>query len=104
MWRGAVSFGMVAIPVRMYLANESKGVSFRLLCPRDGSPLKNRRWCPVEDREVGWNEAVRGYEVARDEYVRIEDEELESLPLATTRIIGGEVAPERPAARRRRAS
>jgi DNA end-binding protein Ku len=87
MWRGAISFGMVAIPVRMYLANESKGVSFRLLCPRDGAPLRNKRWCPVEDCEVGWNDAVRGYEVAKDEYVRVEDEELESLPLSTTHTI-----------------
>ncbi len=87
MWRGAISFGMVAIPVRMYLATESKGVSFRLLCPRDGAPLKNRRWCPVEDREVGWNDAVRGYEVAKDEYVRIEDEELDNLPLKTAHTI-----------------
>jgi len=87
MWRGAISFGMVAIPVRMYLANESKGVSFRLLCPHDGAPLRNKRWCPVEDREVGWNDAVRGYEVAKDEYVRIEDEELENLPLNTTHTI-----------------
>ncbi len=87
MWRGAISFGMVAIPVRMYLANESKGVSFRLLCPRDGAPLRNKRWCPVEDREVGWNESVRGYEVGKDEYVRVEDEELDNLPLRTTHTI-----------------
>ena len=87
MWRGAISFGMVAIPVRMYLATESKGVSFRLLCPHDGAPLKNKRWCPVEDREVGWNETVRGYEVGKDEYVRIEDQELENLPLHTTHAI-----------------
>lgn len=87
MWRGAISFGMVAIPVRMYLANESKGVSFRLLCPRDGAALRNKRWCPVEDREVGWNETVRGYEVGKDEYVRVEDEELENLPLSTTHTI-----------------
>jgi DNA end-binding protein Ku len=87
MWRGAISFGMVAIPVRMYLATESKGISFRLLCPNDGSPLKNKRWCPVEDREVGWNETVRGFEVGKDEYVRIEDEELENLPLKTTHSI-----------------
>jgi DNA end-binding protein Ku len=87
MWRGAISFGMVAIPVRMYLANESKGVSFRLLCPRDGAPLRNKRWCPVEDREVGWNETVRGYEVGKDEYVRVEDDELDNLPLSTTHTI-----------------
>jgi DNA end-binding protein Ku len=87
MWRGAISFGMVAIPVRMYLATESKGVSFRLLCPNDGAPLKNKRWCPVEDREVGWNETVRGFEVGKDEYVRIEDDDLENLPLQTTHAI-----------------
>jgi DNA end-binding protein Ku len=87
MWRGAISFGMVAIPVRMYLANESKGVSFRLLCPRDGAPLRNKRWCPVEDVEVGWNDAVRGFEVGKDEYVQVDDEELDSLPLTTTHTI-----------------
>jgi len=87
MWRGAVSFGMVAIPVRMYLANESKGVSFRLLCPKDGAPLRNRRWCPVEDAEVGWNETVRGYEVAKDEFVRVDDDDLDGLPLSTTHAI-----------------
>jgi len=87
MWRGAISFGMVAIPVRMYLATEAKGVSFRLLCPRDGAPLRNRRWCPVEDREVGWNDAVRGYEISKDEYVQVEDEELENLPLSTNHTI-----------------
>ena len=87
MWRGAISFGMVAIPVKMYLATEAKGVSFRLLCPNDGAPLKNKRWCPVEDKEVGWNETVRGYEVGKDEYVQVEDEELESLPLKTAHAI-----------------
>lgn len=87
MWRGAISFGMVAIPVRMYLATESKGVSFRLLCPNDGSPLKNKRYCPVEEREVGWNETVRGFEVGKDEYVTVEDNDLETLPLKTTHAI-----------------
>jgi len=87
MWRGAISFGMVAIPVRMYLATESKGVSFRLLCPRDGAPLRNKRWCSVEDREIGWNDAVRGFEVAKDEYVQVDDEDLDNLPLSTTHTI-----------------
>lgn len=87
MWRGAISFGMVAIPIRLYLATESKSVSFRLLCPHDLTPLKNRRWCPAEDREVGWNEAVRGYEVAKDEYVVIEDSDLDNLPLASSHTI-----------------
>ncbi|MFN2568585.1 MAG: Ku protein [Candidatus Dormibacteria bacterium] len=87
MWRGAISFGMVAIPVRLYLATESKGVSFRLLCPEDHEPIKNRRWCPRENREIGWNEAVRGFEVGKDEYLVIEDRELDDLPLATAHTI-----------------
>ena len=58
MWRGAISFGMVAIPVRLYLATESKSVSFRLLCPNDHTPVRNKRWCPEEDREIGWSEAL----------------------------------------------
>jgi DNA end-binding protein Ku len=87
MWRGAISFGMVAIPVRMYLATESRSVSFRLLCPEDHTPIKQKRWCPVEDREIGWTEAVRGYEVGKDEYVIVDDEDLDRLPLPTAQTI-----------------
>lgn len=87
MWRGAISFGMVAIPVRMYVATESKSVSFRLLCPNDHTPIRNRRWCEVEQREIGWNEVVRGYEVAKDEFVIIDDKDLDELPLPTAHTI-----------------
>jgi len=87
MWRGAISFGMVAIPVRMYLATESKSVSFRMLCPRDFTPIKQKRWCPEEDREVGWTETVRGFEVAKDEYVAIDDSDLDNLPLPSAQTI-----------------
>ncbi len=87
MWRGAISFGMVAIPVRLYLATESKSVSFRLLCPNDQTPVRNKRWCPEEDREIGWSEALRGYEVGKDEYVIVTDSDLDNLPLTTTHTI-----------------
>jgi DNA end-binding protein Ku len=87
MWRGAISFGLVAIPVRLYLATESKSVSFRLLCPNDLQPIRNKRWCTVEDKEIGWNEAVRGYEVGKDEFVLIDDSDLEKLPLKSTHTI-----------------
>ncbi len=78
---------MVAIPVRMYLATESRSVSFRMLCPNDSTPIKQKRWCTVEDREIGWTETVRGYEVAKEEYVRIDDADLDRLPLPTTRAV-----------------
>src|SRR5258708_28781953 len=87
MWRGAISFGMVAIPVRMYLATESKSVSFRLLCPNDHTPIKNKRWCELEQKEIGWNEGVRGYEVAKDEFVLIDDKDLDELPLPSQHTI-----------------
>ena len=87
MWRGAISFGMVAIPVRLYLATESKSVSFRLLCPNDKTPIRNKRWCPTEDKEIGWNEALRGFEVGKDDYVIIEDNDLDELPLNSTHTI-----------------
>ena len=87
MWRGAISFGMVAIPVRMYLATESKSVSFRMLCPSCGRPIRQKRWCVHEDREIGWTETARGYEVAKDEFVRIEDADLERIPLSTTKAV-----------------
>ncbi|TMD07822.1 MAG: Ku protein [Chloroflexi bacterium] len=87
MWRGAISFGMVAIPVRMYLATESKSVSFRMLCPSCGRPIRQKRWCPHEDREIGWTETARGYEVAKDEYVQVDDADLERLPLSTTKAV-----------------
>jgi DNA end-binding protein Ku len=87
-WRGAISFGMVAIPVRLYSAAEQRsGVSLHLLCPRDGARIRNLRWCPTEQREVPWNEVVRGYEVARDEYVVLTEEDLASLPLRSAHTI-----------------
>src|SRR4030088_401977 len=81
MWRGAISFGMVAIPIRMYLATESKSIHFRLLCPNDHVPVKNKRWCPEEDREIAWSAAVRGFEVGKGELVEIDDSDLDTLPL-----------------------
>ncbi len=87
MWRGAISFGMVAIPVRMYVATEAHGVSFRLLCPHCQLPIKNQRHCPTDDRMVPWNEVLRGYEVSKDRFVILQDDELDKLPLKTTKTI-----------------
>jgi DNA end-binding protein Ku len=84
MWRGAISFGMVAIPVRLYLATESKSVSFRMLCPDDLTPIRNKRWCVEEDKEIPWNATVRGYEVGKDEFVVVDDSDLDKLPLTTS--------------------
>lgn len=87
-WRGVLSFGMVAIPIRMYLATESSSkVSFNLLCPDHKTRIKNKRWCPEGDHEVQWGDVVRGYEYEKGSYVVMEDEDLEKLPLKSSKTI-----------------
>ncbi len=63
MWKGAVSFGMVSIPVRMYLATESRSVSFRSLCPCHQQPIKQKRHCSVTDDVLEWKDVIKGYEL-----------------------------------------
>ncbi|HYM51555.1 MAG TPA: Ku protein [Candidatus Limnocylindrales bacterium] len=88
MWRGAISFGMVAIPVRMYVATEAHStVSFRQLCPHCQQPIKQQRHCPVDDHVVAFSEVLKGYEVSKDHYVVMEESDLDQLPLKTTRTI-----------------
>src|SRR5438128_2191506 len=88
MWRGAISFGMVAIPVRMYLATEAhSAVSFRQLCPHCQLPIKQQRHCPTDDHVVAFNDVLKGYEVSKNQFVLIDEEDLDKLPLKTTRTI-----------------
>jgi DNA end-binding protein Ku len=87
MWKGVISFGMVSIPVRLYVATESHSVSFRQLCGEHLSPIKYKRWCQTGDHEVAYADIVKGYEVGADNYVVIQDAELDNLPLPTSRQI-----------------
>lgn len=86
-WNGLITFGMVSIPVKLFVATESKDVSFNQLHAACHSRLKQLRWCPVCEREVGWDEIVRGYEYAKDQYVVLTDEDFEKLPLPSQRVI-----------------
>ncbi len=86
-WKGAISFGMVTIPVRLYSATEDRDIHFRLLHRPDAAPVAEKRFCTVEDREVSWNELARGYEVSRGEYVLVEPEELDAIAPETARTI-----------------
>src|SRR5438552_3182138 len=77
-----------SIPVRLYLATESTSkVSFNLLCPEHKSRIKNKRWCVEGDHEVAWSEVVRGYEYEKGSYVELTDEDLEKLPLRSSKAI-----------------
>jgi len=88
MWKGAIQFGLVTIPVKLYLATESRaGVSFNLLHREDLSRIQMKIFCPVEEEVIPRTETVKGYEYGPDQYVVISDEDLESLPLKTVRSI-----------------
>ena len=87
MWKGAIQFGLVTIPVKLYLATESKGISFNMLHKDDLSRIQMKVWCPVEDEPISRSDTVKGYEYAPGEYVVVTDEDLERVPLKTVRSI-----------------
>ena len=88
MWKGAVQFGLVTIPVKLYLATESKStISFNLLHETDHSRIQMKIWCPEDEKLIPRSDTVRGYEYAPDQYVVITEEDLEEVPLKTVRSI-----------------
>jgi len=85
-WKGSMQFGMVNIPVALYVATESTSkVSFNLLCPDHKSRIKNKRWCPVGEHEVA--STVKGFEYEKGQYVIFDENDLEKLPLRSSRSI-----------------
>jgi DNA end-binding protein Ku len=86
-WSGAISFGLVNVPVKVYSAVSRKTVRFHQLHDKDGVPIRQKRVCPADDEEVSYEHVVKGYEVAKDQYVVIEPEELEALDPKKTRSI-----------------
>jgi DNA end-binding protein Ku len=87
MWKGAIQFGLVTIPVKLYLATESRGISFNMLHKTDLSRIQMKVWCPVEDEPISRSDTVKGFEHSPGEYVVITDEDLENVPLKTVRSI-----------------
>ena len=87
MWKGAIQFGLVTIPIKLYLATESKGISFNMLHKTDLSRIQMKVWCPVEDEPISRSDTVKGFEYAPGEYVVVTDEDLEKVPLKTVRSI-----------------
>lgn len=85
-WKGSISFGLVNIPVKLYSATEDKEFSFNQLCS-NGHRIQYKRWCPVEDREVPWNEIQKGYEISKDRYVLLAKEDFENIKIKTTKTI-----------------
>jgi DNA end-binding protein Ku len=82
-WNGSISFGLVNIPVGLALATTPKAkqsdVSFRTLHRECKTPIRQKRWCPTHEREVGPDEIVKGWEVTKGEFVIVEDADLEAI-------------------------
>jgi DNA end-binding protein Ku len=87
MWKGAVSFGLVMIPVRLYTATEQKDIAFRQVHREDGGRIRFRRFCTVDDQEVPYEDIAKGYELADGEIVVLTEEDMAELPLPTTKNI-----------------
>ncbi|HUA43512.1 MAG TPA: Ku protein [Streptosporangiaceae bacterium] len=87
MWKGAVSFGLVMIPVKLYAATEQKDIAFRQVHREDGGRIRFRRFCSIEDVEVPYEDIAKGYELPGGEVVVLTEEDMADLPLPTTRNI-----------------
>ncbi|NMA01228.1 MAG: Ku protein [Clostridia bacterium] len=86
-WKGAISFGLVNIPIKLYTATESKDIKFRFLHERCKSPINYKRICPVCETEVENKDLVKGYEYETGKFVIINDEDFEKIPLETVKAI-----------------
>jgi DNA end-binding protein Ku len=86
-WNGAISFGLVSIPIKVVNATESHAISFRQIHTEDGGRIRYRKFCELEDREVTQSEIGKGYEDADGSIVPITDEDLAQLPIPTAKTI-----------------
>src|SRR5919107_2600165 len=86
-WRGTISFGLVTIPVRLYVATESKNVPTHQIHMSDGGRVQYKRVCAIDGAEVPYEEIGRGYESASGEIVLLSDDDLSMLPANTSRSI-----------------
>src|SRR4051812_17317021 len=86
-WSGAISFGLVNVPVKLYSAVSKKTVRFHQLHDKDGVRIQQKRYCPADGEEVPYESIVKGYEITPEQYVIIEPGELEALEPRKTKTI-----------------
>jgi DNA end-binding protein Ku len=86
-WNGSISFGLVNIPIGLALATQRSDVAFRTLHRECGTPIKQKRFCPHHERDVEADELVKGWEVAKGEFVLVEESDLEAVALQRSQSI-----------------
>lgn len=89
-WKGAVSFGLVSVPVKLYAATESHDVSFRQVHAKDGGRIKYQRVCSLDGEEVPYSDIAKGYETEDGEMVILSDDDMAELPATSSREIAVE--------------
>src|ERR1700712_526124 len=89
-WKGAVSFGLVSVPVKLYAATESHDVSFRQVHAKDGGRIKYQRVCSLDGEEVAYADIAKGYETEDGEMVILTDDDMAELPSTSSREISVE--------------
>ena len=87
MWKGAISFGLVTIPVSVYPATEEKTLRFNQLHDADGGRIRMKRTCSVDGEEVDYDHIVKGYEYEKDRYVVLTDDDFDKVPVESSRAI-----------------
>jgi DNA end-binding protein Ku len=80
-WNGSINFGLVNIPIGLAVAQQRKDVSFRTLHRECGTPIKQKRWCPVHERDVEAEELVKGWEFTKGQFVMVEESDFEAVAL-----------------------
>ncbi len=86
-WKGVISFGMVAIPVRMFTAADTKSIAFHMLHGKDMTRVKQVLFCPADNEYIDRKDTVRGYEFTKGKYVVLTDADFEKIPLKTAHAI-----------------
>jgi DNA end-binding protein Ku len=86
-WNGSISFGLVNIPIGLALATQRSDIAFRTLHRECRTPIKQKRWCPFHERDVEAEELVKGWEVAKGEFVIVEESDLEAVALQRSQSI-----------------
>jgi DNA end-binding protein Ku len=86
-WKGAISFGLVSIPVRLFSATEEKDISFRQVHREDGGRIRYKRTCSVDGEEVPYSDIAKGYELPDGEMVVLDDEDFANLPISSSRAV-----------------
>jgi DNA end-binding protein Ku len=86
-WNGTITFGLIAVPVKVNSATEDKSVHFRQVHAADGSPIKQKRICSKENKEVPYKEVAKGYELRGGKYVLLEQEEIDAAAGESSHLI-----------------